>query len=226
MSKRNDDNNICESTSPTQIVHNQIRINSFAGSLNCDELRPKLQQALLDDSKRAQLKQIEEKRRLDQVKQDDDDMWLEVDRRAYADRMLREQMEKQVRDERNACNVKILDWQMANKGDSKAAKRNEIEEERRLNAIKMEELKLHDALKKVERKQKQSEYAEECKVSSDVPIIPMSLLSLVVCFRNSLPSLEMLKTNESVVIWITIKWFHNLFKRSWQQPRQKDFPIW
>lgn len=133
--------------------------------LNCHELRPRLQQALLEDSKKSQLEQIEERQRLKQIEHDEEDMWLEVQRRTYEDQLSRERMEQSIRNERDACTVKYLNWQVANKIDGKGSRRQEIEEERRLNALKVDEIKCYDAKKRAEVVEKQREFARDCKVS-------------------------------------------------------------
>lgn len=121
---------------------------------------------MLEESKKSQLQQIEEKRRLKQAKQDEDDMWQQIQLRAYEDKLSRERMEQSLRNERNNCTVKYLDWQVASKSDDKGAKQREIEEERRLNALKMEEIKRFDATKKAELVEKQQGFARDCKVSN------------------------------------------------------------
>lgn len=125
-----------------------------------------MRQALLEESKKSQLKQIEEKRRLKQAEQDEEDMWQEIQRRTYEDKLSRERMEQSLRNEQNDCVVKYLDWQVTNKSDGKGAKQQEIEEERRLNALKMEEMKRFDAMKKAELVEKQRGFARDCKVSN------------------------------------------------------------
>lgn len=133
--------------------------------LNCHELRPKLRQTLLEDSKKAQLQQIEENRRLKQIEQDEEDMWHEIQRRTFEDKLYRERMEQSIRNERNACTVKYLDWQVANRSDGKGPKREEVEEERRQNSLKLEEMKRFDEDKRAELLQKQRDFARDCKVS-------------------------------------------------------------
>lgn len=133
--------------------------------LNCQELRPIKCQALLEESKISQLQQIEERRRLKETEQDEENMWHEIERRTYEDKLLRERMEQSVRNERNACTVKYLDWQVANKTNGKGPKHKQIEEEKRLNAIKLDEMKRYDAQQKAELIEKQRVFARDCKVS-------------------------------------------------------------
>lgn len=132
--------------------------------INCHELRSKLQQALLEESKSAQLKQIEEKKRLQQIEKDEEDMWLEVERRAYEAKLLRERTEQSIREERNASTTNYLNWQVANKDDGTASKLQAMEEEKRLNTLRMAEIKSSDAKKKAELEEKKREIAAFCKV--------------------------------------------------------------
>lgn len=119
---------------------------------------------MLEESKMSQLQQIEEKRRLKQIEQDEENMWVQIQRQIYEDRLCRERMEKSIQNERNACTVKCLDWQVANKSGGKTSKQQEIEEERRLNALKLEELERYDAEKRAEMVEKRRQYARDCKV--------------------------------------------------------------
>lgn len=128
-------------------------------------MRPKLRQALLEDSKKAQLQQIEERRRLKQIEQDEEDMWHEIQRRTFEDKLSRERMEQSIRNERNSCIVKYLGWQVANRSDGKGPKLKEMEEERRMHALKLDEMKRFDEKKRAELLQKQREFARNCKVS-------------------------------------------------------------
>lgn len=133
-----------------------------------------MQQALLEESKKSQLQQIEEKRLLKQIEKDEKDMWLEIERRTYEDKLFRERMEQSIQNEQNACTVKCLNWQVASKGDEKMSKRQEIDEERRLNVLKLDEMKSYDARKRAELVEKQREFSADCKVSilrGGLPII-------------------------------------------------------
>lgn len=53
--------------------------------LNCDELRQTIRQQLLRDSKQSQLKQIEDKQKLRDLKRDEERMWHEISRRVQSD---------------------------------------------------------------------------------------------------------------------------------------------
>lgn len=161
MLKRNKSSNICESCK-TQFFCDELI--GFFHSLNCHELRPKLRQALLEDSKKSQLKQIEEKQRLRQIEQDEENMWLEIQRRTQNDQLIREQMEKDIRKERNACAVKYLNWLQANKKDGKESKRQENEEQKHLNALNLADMKRLDAQKRADEVEKQRNFARDCKV--------------------------------------------------------------
>lgn len=99
-----------------------------------------------------------------QIEKDEEDMWLEIQRRTYEDKLSHERMEQSVRNDRDACTVKYLNWQVANKSDGKGSKRQEIEEERRLNALKMDEMKCYDAKERAEAVEKQRVFARDCKV--------------------------------------------------------------
>lgn len=50
---------------------------------NCDTIRPHLRQTLLQDSKLAQLLQIEDNRKIRQSEMDNEKMWYDVHQKVY-----------------------------------------------------------------------------------------------------------------------------------------------
>lgn len=121
-----------------------------------DDIRPILQQKLLDDVKVCQLKQIEEKKRLKAIENDNQNMWLEVRNRMIEEQKNREQLDKFVKSEMNRLTTEQLGKQVASKQNAIDSQKRNILEEQELLEQKTNEMKLvevESATKKWQQKQ-------------------------------------------------------------------------
>lgn len=76
----------------------------------------------------------------------------------------REEMERSIKLQRNACTVKQLNEQLASKGNVNVIKRNQVEEERQMIEQKLEEMKQFDKAQKLKEIEKQQSLARDLQV--------------------------------------------------------------
>ena len=133
--------------------------------MNCDEIRPVLRQRLLEDSKIAQMAQIEDKKREVECQKHEDLMWHQVADRMNRRQLARELLEGHDRSARKVLMARELNDQMGAQVSIKRDQDEERREDLRRNELKL--LELADLERKVtlDEFEKRKHLAAQLKVT-------------------------------------------------------------